>query len=130
MADFQFDPEELQQKVENLLPNVRNLLVIGLLALLGLNSFFQIDPEEVGVITRFGKYSRTVDPGLNFKIPFTETVYKVPVENQQKLEFGFRTTEAGIKSEYRRSKAEQEESLMLYWRFKLGKCRMGCSIQN
>jgi membrane protease subunit HflK len=113
MAEFQFDPEEVQQKMEQMLPNVRNLIVIGLIAVLGFGSFFQIDPEEVGVITRFGKYSRTVEPGLNFKIPFTETVYKVPVENQQKLEFGFRTTNSDVKSEYRRSKSEREESLML-----------------
>tara|TARA_R110002050_G_scaffold300722_2_gene471960 strand:- start:107108 stop:108094 length:987 start_codon:yes stop_codon:yes gene_type:complete len=113
MAEFQFDPEEMQQKMEKLIPNVRNLILIGLVMVLAFSSFFQIDPEEVGVITRFGKYTRTVEPGLNFKIPFTETVYKVPVENQQKLEFGFRTTNADVKSEYRRSKAEREESLML-----------------
>lgn len=113
MAEFQFDPEEMQQKMEQLIPNVRNLVVIGLVVALAFGSFFQIDPEEVGVITRFGKYSRTVESGLNFKIPFTETVYKVPVENQQKLEFGFRTTSADVKSEYRRSKSEREESLML-----------------
>lgn len=113
MAEFQFDPEQFQQKLDGLLPNVRNIIVLLLLIIMGFSSFFQIGPEEVGVITRFGKYSRTVEPGLNFKIPFTETVYKVPVENQQKLEFGFRTTNADVKSEYRRSKSEQEESLML-----------------
>ena len=113
MAEFQFDPEEVQQRMEQFIPNIRNLVLVGLIAVLGFGSIFQIDPEEVGVITRFGKYSRTVDPGLNFKIPLTETVYKVPVENQQKLEFGFRTTDPGIKSEYRRSKSDREESLML-----------------
>ena len=113
MAEFQFDPEEVQQRLEQAIPNVRNLILVGLIAVLGFGSIFQIDPEEVGVITRFGKYSRTVESGLNFKIPLTETVYKVPVENQQKLEFGFRTTEPGVKSEYRRSRSEREESLML-----------------
>ena len=113
MADFQFDPEEAQQRIEQMLPNIKNLIVIGLVVVLGFSSFFQIDPEEVGVITRFGKYTRTVEPGLNFKMPFAEKVYKVPVENQQKLEFGFRTTSADVKSEYRRSKSEREESLML-----------------
>jgi membrane protease subunit HflK len=113
MAEFQFDPEEVQQKMEQFIPNIRNLLVVFLVVVMAFGSIFQIDPEEVGVITRFGKYSRTVESGLNFKIPFTETVYKVPVENQQKLEFGFRTTNADVKSEYRRSKSEREESLML-----------------
>jgi membrane protease subunit HflK len=54
-------------------------------------SIFQISTEEVGVITRFGRYVRQVEPGLNMKIPFAEVVFKVPVERQQKLEFGFRT---------------------------------------
>ena len=47
-------------------------------------AFFQIKPEELGVITRYGKFSRTVEPGLNFKIPLVETIYKVPVERKHK----------------------------------------------
>lgn len=113
MTEYQVNPEELQQRIQKFLPNVKNIILLLIALILAVSSFFQIDPEEVGVITRFGKYSRTVNPGLNFKIPFTETVYKVPVENQQKLEFGFRTTNADVKSEYRRSKSEKEESLML-----------------
>lgn len=76
------------------------------------SGFFQVGPEEVGVITRFGKYTRTVESGLNFKIPFAEKVIKVPVERQQKLEFGFRTTRADIRSQYSRS-GVRDESLML-----------------
>lgn len=109
----QFDPEELQQKIIPMLKNAKGLIAIGVLFIAILSAFFQIDPEEVGVITRFGKYSRSVEPGLNMKLPFIETVYKVPVERQQKLEFGFRTTNADVQSSYKRSAAEQEESLML-----------------
>jgi modulator of FtsH protease HflK len=89
-------------------------LVVGaIIALILLaNSFFQIDPEEVGVITRFGKHTRNVDPGLNIKVPFMEKVYKVPVERQQKLEFGFRTTRADVRTEYTR-RGTMDESLML-----------------
>lgn len=76
-------------------------------------SVFQIDPEQVGVILRLGKFTRTVDPGLNFKLPFgIETVEKVPVQRQLKEEFGFRTSEAGVRSRYE-SRSYQEESLML-----------------
>jgi len=77
------------------------------------SSIFQISTEEVGVITRFGKYVRQVEPGLYFKIPFAETVYKVPVERQQKLEFGFRTVEAGVNTKYDESSKSKDESLML-----------------
>ena len=73
---------------------------------------YQIEPEEVGVVLRFGKYVRTTDPGLHFKIPFVERMQRVPVQRQLKQEFGFRTTTAGIRTEY----AGQEladESVML-----------------
>ncbi len=88
-------------------------IIIGFFALIiGFSSFFQVGAEEVGVITRFGAYKRTVDPGLNFKIPFIERIQKVAVERQQKLEFGFRTTKAAVKSNYTRDGVEGE-SLML-----------------
>lgn len=87
------------------------LIALAVLFLL-VTSLFQIGPEEVGVITRFGKYVRTVDPGLNLKVPVIERLYKVAVERQQKEEFGFRTTQAGIKSEYSKS-GTADESLML-----------------
>ena len=62
---------------------------------------------------RFGKYARTVQPGLNFKIPFAvEQVYKVPVQRQLKEEFGFRTETVGRRSQYG-SGSLDEESLML-----------------
>jgi membrane protease subunit HflK len=89
-------------------------IIIGVLLLITLGSgVFQVGTEEVGVITTFGKYSRTIEPGLGFKIPFIEKVYKVPVERQQKLEFGFRTTRAGIDSQYSRKGNSRDESLML-----------------
>ena len=74
--------------------------------------FFQIQPEEVGVVLRFGRYVRTVEPGLRTKLPFVETVYKVPVQRQLKQEFGFRTLEAGVRTRYA-EKGYESESLML-----------------
>lgn len=89
-------------------------ILIGLLVLIGLlTSIYTVGPEEVGVVVRFGKYERTVDPGLNFKMPFgVESVDKIPVERQLKQEFGFRTTSSGVQSTY--AKADYvDESLML-----------------
>lgn len=88
------------------------VMIVFFLMLIFFSSFFQIEPEEVGVITRFGKYVRKVEPGLNMKTPFIERVYKVPVERQQKLEFGFRTVHAGVNTKYTRS-GTKDESLML-----------------
>lgn len=99
-------------------PNVSKALirwvVLGLFVLILLfTSFFTVDPEEVGVVLRFGKFVRTTDPGLNFKMPFgIETVYKVPVQRQLKEEFGFRTERAGVRTRYSQ-KSFEDESLML-----------------
>jgi membrane protease subunit HflK len=108
MPDFNFPPGSRDFIARNV-----KLVVLGIFALILLfSAFFQIDPEEEGVIVRFGKYVRTVDPGLNVKIPLIERVYKVPVERQQKLEFGFRTVKAGVQSTYSRDNFK-DESLML-----------------
>ncbi|MBS2099981.1 FtsH protease activity modulator HflK [Carboxylicivirga linearis] len=98
--------------LEKLFKNIKAVIAIAFIAIVLTTAFFQVGPEEVGVIVRFGKYQRTVDPGLNYKIPFMETVYKVPIERQQKLEFGFRTTKPGVRTEYTR-RGTMDESLML-----------------
>jgi len=102
-----------QVKVPNLSPNLVKYIVIGVLAfILIYSSFFTVSPEEVGVILRFGKFDRIVSPGLNFKLPMIEDVQKVPINRQKKLEFGFRTEEADIRTRYARGNFD-DESLML-----------------
>ena len=46
-------------------------------AVVGLNTLYQVQPEEVGVVLRFGRYVRTTTPGLRAKIPLVEQVHKV-----------------------------------------------------
>ena len=93
------------------------VILIGVLILIGLaivfSVVFTIQPEEVGIVLRFGKYSRTADPGLNFKLPAPmEQVLKVPVQRQLKQEFGFQTAEAGVRTRYS-DRDFRSESLML-----------------
>lgn len=99
-------------QVEALFKNVRQIVVGALVLVLVWTGFFQIGAEEVGIITRFGKYTREVNSGLNFKIPLIEGVVKVPVERQQKQEFGFRTVESNVCSDYTK-RGTADESLML-----------------
>lgn len=112
MAQQQFDLNNLRP------PNISGrsvkLFIVGILILIFLwSSWFTISPEEVGVVQRFGRYVRTVDPGLNFKIPFgIETMTKVPVKRQLKEEFGFRTANADIRTQYVQGDFS-DESLML-----------------
>ncbi len=76
------------------------------------NSFYQVQPEEVGVVLRFGRYVRTTEPGLRVKMPFVETALKVPVQRQLKEEFGFRTEEPGVRTRFSAASFSQE-SVML-----------------
>ena len=77
-------------------------------------SLYQVQPEEVGVVLRFGQYVRTTEPGLRAKIPLAEQVLKVPVQRQLKQEFGFRTVDAGIRTLYAESDRRlADESVML-----------------
>jgi membrane protease subunit HflK len=89
--------------------------ILGLLVLLILvfNTFYVIEPEEVGVVLRFGRFiGPPTQPGLHAKIPLVEQVFKVPVQRQLKEEFGFRTAEPGVRTRY--SEADfSKESLMI-----------------
>src|SRR3982751_1554653 len=62
-------------------------LIILLLAFFG--CFVTINQGLIGVVTMFGKYRRIMLPGLNFKIPFLEQIFKkVSVQNRSvELEF-------------------------------------------
>lgn len=112
MASNQYDNLNLSPEAQKILKHWRSILIAVFIIIIAWSGFFQIGPEEVGIITRFGKYTRKVEPGLNFKVPFIEKVSKVPVERQQKLEFGFRTTRPGVRTEYTRT-GTRDESLML-----------------
>lgn len=92
------------------------VLITGIVVLLLVfTSYYQIEPDEVGVVQRFGKHVRTTDPGPHFKLPIgIESVTKVPVQRQLKEEFGFRTSLAGKSTEYEAGSPETlGESLML-----------------
>ncbi|RZK82589.1 MAG: FtsH protease activity modulator HflK [Pedobacter sp.] len=105
----QFAESTLWAKIQE---NIK-VILLSLVAVVVLwNTIFQVSTEEVGVITRMGRYTRTVEPGLNLKVPFVEGVTKVPVERQQKLEFGFRSINSDSPSDYTKD-GLNNESLML-----------------
>ncbi|RNC79305.1 MAG: FtsH protease activity modulator HflK [Balneola sp.] len=109
----------LPPQFERITKNIR-LIIIGFIALAAVfSSFFTVEPEEVGIITRFGEYQRQAEPGLNFKIPFIENLQLVPIRRQLKQEFGYRTLEAGVNSTYRKA-GYGGESIMLTGDLNLG----------
>jgi len=64
-------------------------ILIGLGVVLLFSCFITVNQGTVAVITVFGKYSRIMSPGLNFKIPLIETIYKrISIQNRSvELEF-------------------------------------------
>jgi membrane protease subunit HflK len=92
---------------------VVRVIVLAVAFAVVFTTWFTIDPEEAGVVLRFGRFVRQVSSGPHMKFPYPlETVVKVPVERQLKEEFGFRTQEAGIRSTYSQEDFTAE-SLML-----------------
>jgi membrane protease subunit HflK len=92
-------------------PFVLGAAGIAVLLLL-FGTFYQVQPEEVGVVLRLGRFVRTTDPGLRVKMPWVESVQKVQVQRQLKQEFGFRTDEPGIRSTFNPADFSSE-SMML-----------------
>ncbi len=66
-----------------------NYWYIIVLVIIFFSGLFSINQGYIGVVTMFGKYRRIVTPGLNFKIPIFETVYRrVSIQNRSvELEF-------------------------------------------
>ena len=122
-------PRRLPPELERTLREVQNRLgglgggwvvtaAAGLLlAILFWSSWFTAQPEETGVVQRFGAVVRIVGPGLHFKLPYgIETVQLVPTARVLKEEFGFRTaaTSPGQRTQYQdENKTLKDESLML-----------------
>jgi membrane protease subunit HflK len=96
-------------------PIVIVIAVVVALILLG-TVWFTVQPEETGIVQRFGKVVRTAGPGLHFKLPYgIETIRTVPTARVLKEEFGFRTvaTVPGRRTQYTGNQAYKNESLML-----------------
>lgn len=77
-----------------------------------LSCYTSVPADSLGVLTRFGKYQRTLQPGLNFRLPFgIDYITVVPVQRQLKLEFGFGT--GGATNEYQSSREQDAEASMV-----------------
>ncbi|OJU27812.1 MAG: HflK protein [Nitrobacter sp. 62-13] len=65
-----------QERIRQLLPGGHLsgmgivLILIGALVIWGMSGFFRVQSEELGVVLRFGKHVRTVQPGLNYHLPY------------------------------------------------------------
>lgn len=65
------------------------IVIIGL-GILAYNFFtFRVEPDQVGVVLRFGEFNRQVEPGLNFRLPAPiETVFTPQVTRENQYTIG------------------------------------------
>jgi membrane protease subunit HflK len=85
-----------QDKLRSMLPgNIGGrsiaLLALAALVLWGFSGFFRVEPEELGVVLRFGQFVREVQPGLNYHLPYPiETALTPRALFVNKLDIGMR----------------------------------------
>ena len=89
-----------------------SLILLAAIAIWGFSGFFRVDPDELGVVLRFGKYVREVQPGLNYHLPYPiETALTPKALRVNKIDIGMR-----VAADLRRGttiRRVPEESLML-----------------
>src|SRR4029077_127581 len=89
-----------------------SLIVLAAPAIWGFSGFFRVEPDELGVVLRFGKYVRDVQPGLNYHLPYPiESALTPKALRVNKIDVGMRLVE-----DIRRGTTMRdvpEESLML-----------------
>jgi len=121
------DLEELlrrsQEKVRKLFPggggggpggNRKALIAVPLIliAVWLASGFYRVQPDEQGVVLRFGEWIKTTQPGLNWHLPSPiETVFTPKVTRSNRVEIGFRS--AGDVGRATSDREVQNESLML-----------------
>jgi membrane protease subunit HflK len=75
---------------------------------------YTVQAESEGVVLRFGKYLKTVDPGLQFKLPFgIDDVYVLPVRRQLKQEYGYGTPGGSNDNQFSESRTRNREKSMV-----------------
>jgi membrane protease subunit HflK len=107
-----------QDRFRQLLPSGRGsgtvigLAIVAVIALWLASGFYRVQPDELGVVLRFGAYNRMTQPGLNYHLPNPiESALTPSVTRQNRMEIGYRSSDVGAT----RAASGQvpEEALML-----------------
>jgi modulator of FtsH protease HflK len=66
------------------------LIAVAAVGLWGFSGFFRVEPDELGVVLRFGKFVREAEPGLNYHLPYPiETALTPQALRVNKIDIGF-----------------------------------------
>src|SRR5271169_5266589 len=84
------------------------LIALIVVVLWGFSGFFRVEPDELGVVLRFGQFVREVQPGLNYHLPYPiESAITPQALRVNKIDIGFDTRRGATMRDV------PEESLML-----------------
>ncbi len=88
----------MEQNLKKYGKTVLIVLVVAVLAIGLLTSFYTVDDKQQAVVTTFGKVTDVTDAGVHFKLPFgIQRAYHVDVNVYQKIELGYTTsTDASV----------------------------------
>lgn len=78
----------------------RGLALAGLVVLFGwaITGFYRVEPDELGIVTRFGKWVETTEPGLHYHLPSPiERVETPSVTTQNRVDVGLSTSMDGTR---------------------------------
>lgn len=111
------EPHNPFQKLANMKKPGGKVVLLVLLAIAViwlLSGIYIVNPDEQGVVLRFGKYNRTVDPGPHYALPAPfETVYKPQVTQVLRSEVGFRSVGQATTFQQGQVRTVAEEASML-----------------
>jgi membrane protease subunit HflK len=121
-------PPDLEETIRNVQNRFKGVLPgrmgggmgIGVVALVlivlwALSGFYRVEPDQQGVVLRFGKWVNTTAPGLNWHLPYPiESVLTPSVEAINSIDIGFRAAAGAASNRSTSSRRDvPEESLML-----------------
>jgi membrane protease subunit HflK len=114
--DFEEMLRRSQERFRRLLPGGYNMgtliaIAVAVIVVLWLASgFYRVQPDEAGVVLRFGAYNRMTQPGLNYHLPIPiESALTPSVTRVNRTEVGYRSSEVGVNG----NRQQPEEALML-----------------
>jgi len=88
------------------------LVALAVVAVWLWTGFYRVQPDEQGVVLRFGAYNRTTGPGLNYHLPPPiETVFTPKVTFVNRIEIGYQSAAVPVRTGGPRQ--VPEEALML-----------------